>query len=121
MGLTLNEYALATLKGERRVGGRSEEEIYAKLKLDYIPPELRENTGEIAAAEHHKLPHLITLKDMKGDLQMHSTASDGRTRLKGWRKRRGKSAITTSPSPTIRKAGPSATAPTTSGSPRPFT
>src|SRR3989442_928076 len=81
MGLTLNEYALATLKGEKRVAGRTEEEIYAKLKLDFIPPELRENTGEIAAAEHHKLPQLVTLKDMKGDLQMHSTASDGKNSI----------------------------------------
>src|SRR5215470_12620925 len=81
MGWTLNEYALATLKGEKRVGGRTEEEIYAKLKLDYIPPELRENTGEIAAAENHKLPNLVTLKDMKGDLQMHSTASDGKNSI----------------------------------------
>src|SRR5256884_6150372 len=81
MGLTLNEYALATLKGEKPVAGRTEEEIYAKLKLDYIPPELRENTGEIAAAEQHKLPHLVTLKDMKGDLQMHSTASDGKNSI----------------------------------------
>jgi DNA polymerase (family 10) len=78
MGYTLNEYALATLKGERRIAGRTEEEIYAKLKLDYVPPELRENTGEIAAAEQHKLPKLIELADMKGDLQMHSTASDGK-------------------------------------------
>jgi len=81
MGYTLNEYALATLKGERRVAGRTEEEIYAKLKLDYIPPELRENTGEIAAAEEHKLPHLIERTDIKGDLQMHSTESDGRNSL----------------------------------------
>ncbi|HEY6944180.1 MAG TPA: DNA polymerase/3'-5' exonuclease PolX [Candidatus Acidoferrum sp.] len=81
MGLTLNEYALATLKGEKRVAGRTEEEIYAKLKLDFVPPELRENTGEIAAAEHHKLPHLLTLKDIKGDLQMHSTASDGKNSI----------------------------------------
>src|SRR6202140_3264592 len=81
MGLTLNEYALATLKGERRVAGRTEEEIYSKLKLDFIPPELRENTGEIAAAETHKLPHLFTLKDMKGDLQMHSTARDGKNSI----------------------------------------
>src|SRR3977135_4520559 len=81
MGLTLNEYALATLKGEKRVAGRTEEKIYSKLKLDYIPPELRENTGEIAAAEHHKLPHLVALKDMKGDLQMHSTASDGKNSI----------------------------------------
>src|SRR5881394_4119275 len=81
MGLTLNEYALATLKGEKRVAGRTEEQIYSKLKLDFIPPELRENTGEIAAAENHKLPHLVTLKDIKGDLQMHSTASDGKNSI----------------------------------------
>jgi len=81
MGLTLNEYALATLKGEKPVAGRTEEEIYAKLKLDYIPPELRENTGEIATAEQHKLPQLVTLKDMKGDLQMHTTASDGKNSI----------------------------------------
>jgi DNA polymerase (family 10) len=81
MGLTLNEYALATLNGEKRVAGRTEEEIYAKLKLDFIPPELRENTGEIAAAENHKLPNLITLKDIKGDLQMHTPASDGKNTI----------------------------------------
>src|SRR5437660_3146024 len=81
MGWTLNEYQLATLKGEKRVAGRTEEEIYAKLKLDFIPPELRENTGEIAAAEKHALPKLIELKDMKGDLQMHTTASDGKNSI----------------------------------------
>jgi len=81
MGLTLNEYALATLKGEKPVARRTEEEIYAKLKMEYVPPELRENTGEIAAAEAHKLPHLIELKDMKGDLQMHTTASDGKNSI----------------------------------------
>src|ERR1700731_1464541 len=78
MGYTLNEYALATLKGERRVAGRTEEEIYAKLKIDFIPPEMRENAGEIPAAENHKLPHLIERSDVKGDLQMHTTASDGK-------------------------------------------
>jgi DNA polymerase (family 10) len=78
MGYTLNEYALATLKGERPVARRTEEEIYSKLKLDFIPPELRENTGEIEAAEKHKLPHLLKLEDIKGDLQMHTTASDGK-------------------------------------------
>jgi DNA polymerase (family 10) len=81
MGYTLNEYALATLKGERRIAGRTEEEIYGKLKLDYIPPEIRENTGEIAAAEAHKLPKLVELKEIKGDLQMHSTASDGKNTI----------------------------------------
>lgn len=78
MGWTLNEYQMATLKGEKFVAGRTEAEIYAKLKLDYIPPELRENTGEIEAAEEHKLPNLIALEDIQGDLQMHSTASDGK-------------------------------------------
>ena len=81
MGYTLNEYQLATLKAEKHVAGKSEEEIYAKLKLDYIPPELRENTGEIEAAEAHKLPQLIELKDVQGDLQMHTTASDGKNSI----------------------------------------
>lgn len=81
MGYTLNEYQLATLKGEKHVAGRTEEDIYAKLKLDYVPPELRENAGEIAAAEEHALPNLIELKDMKGDLQMHTTASDGKNSI----------------------------------------
>jgi DNA polymerase (family 10) len=77
MGYTLNEYALATLEGERRVAGATEEEVYGKLKLDWIPPELRENTGEIEAAAERRLPKLIKLGDMLGDLQMHTTASDG--------------------------------------------
>src|SRR5262249_18712598 len=50
-----------------------------KLKLDFIPPELRENTGEIAAAEKHALPNLVRREDIQGDLQMHSTASDGKS------------------------------------------
>ncbi len=81
MGYTLNEYALATLKGERPVARATEEEIYAKLGLDYIPPELRENTGEIDAAAEHHLPHLLELDDMRGDLQMHTTASDGKNSI----------------------------------------
>src|SRR5207245_6749161 len=56
MGYTLNEYALATLKGEKRVAGRTEEEIYSKLKLNFIPTEIREKTGETPAPEDHKLP-----------------------------------------------------------------
>lgn len=78
MSFTLNEYALATLKEERRVAGTTEEEVYAKLKLDFIPPELRENCGEIEAAAEHRLPKLIEQSDLRGDLQMHTTASDGR-------------------------------------------
>jgi DNA polymerase (family X) len=78
MGYTLNEYEMATLKGEKRVAGRTEEEIYQRLKMDFVPPELRENTGEIAAAEKYQLPKLVELRDIKGDLQMHTTASDGK-------------------------------------------
>jgi DNA polymerase (family X) len=81
MGWTLNEYALTTLKGGRRIAGATEEEIYGKLKLDFIPPEIRENTGEIEAAEAHRLPHLVELNDIRGDLQMHTTASDGRNSI----------------------------------------
>jgi DNA polymerase (family X) len=81
MGWTLNEYALTTVKGGKVVAGKTEEEIYAKLGLDYIEPELREMTGEIEAAEDHKLPQLIKLADIRGDLQMHTTASDGRNSI----------------------------------------
>jgi DNA polymerase (family 10) len=81
MGYTLNEYALSTLKGERRVAGRTEDEIYAKLNLNFIPPELRENTGEIEAAEAWALPKLVALDDIRGDLQMHTTASDGKNSI----------------------------------------
>jgi DNA polymerase (family 10) len=81
MGWTLNEYALTTLKGGKVVASKTEEEIYSKLKLAYIEPELREMTGEIEAAEHGKLPKLVTLADIRGDLQMHTTASDGKNSI----------------------------------------
>lgn len=81
MGWTLNEYALTTVKGGRTIAGKTEEEIYAKLKLPFIEPELREMRGEIEAAEHGKLPTLVTLADMRGDVQMHTPASDGRNTI----------------------------------------
>jgi DNA polymerase (family 10) len=81
MGWTLNEYALTTLKGGKVVASKTEEEIYSKLKLAYIEPELREMTGEIEAAEHGRLPKLVTLADIRGDLQMHTTASDGKNSI----------------------------------------
>jgi DNA polymerase (family 10) len=81
MGWTLNEYALTTLKGGKIVARKTEAEIYSKLKLEYIEPELREMTGEIEAAEKGKLPKLVTLDDIRGDLQMHTTASDGRNTI----------------------------------------
>jgi len=81
MGYTLNEYSLATLEGEKPVAGKTEEEIYAKLKLDYIPPELRENLGEIDLAEKHALPDLITQEDIKGDVHMHTVETDGKNTI----------------------------------------
>ncbi len=81
LGYTLNEYSLADLKTEKPVAGRTEEEIYAKLNLDYIPPELRENLGEIDAAEKHTLPTLITLEDLQGDVHMHTVETDGRNTI----------------------------------------
>jgi DNA polymerase (family X) len=81
MGYTLNEYSLADLKTEQPVAGKTEEEIYGKLNLDYIPPELRENLGEIDAAEKHSLPALITLEDLRGDVHMHTVETDGRNTI----------------------------------------
>ncbi|MCZ6514366.1 MAG: DNA polymerase/3'-5' exonuclease PolX, partial [Acidobacteria bacterium] len=77
-GLRLNEYGLFKGEGKRRIAGRTEEEVYAKLGLPWIPPELRECQGEIEAAEEGRLPRLLELKDIKGDLQMHTRASDGK-------------------------------------------
>ncbi|MGO8786164.1 MAG: DNA polymerase/3'-5' exonuclease PolX [Terriglobia bacterium] len=74
-GWKLNEYGL--FQGEKVLASRTEEEIYAKFGLPWIPPELRENLGEIEAAEEGKLPKLVELGDIRGDLQMHTTASDG--------------------------------------------
>ena len=68
-------------KGGKRVAGRTEEEIYEKLKLDFVPPELRENKGEIEAAEKYTLPKLVELREIKGDLQMHTKASDGKNTI----------------------------------------
>jgi len=81
MGFTLNEYALATLEDEKPVAGATEEEIYAKLKLDFIPPELRENLGEIEAAAGHTVPVLIELSDIRGDVHMHTVETDGRNTI----------------------------------------
>lgn len=81
MGYTLSEYSLATLEDNTPVASKTEEEIYAKLKLDYIPPELRENGGEIDAAANHTLPVLITQKDLQGDVHMHTVETDGRNTI----------------------------------------
>jgi DNA polymerase (family X) len=81
MGYTLNEYSLAALDTGKPVAGKTEEEIYASLKLDYIPPELRENLGELDAAQNHTLPVLITQQDIRGDVHMHTVETDGRNTI----------------------------------------
>ena len=81
MGLTLNEYGLNRLEDNGWVAGKTEEEVYRALKLDWIPPELRENTGEIEAAEKHELPDLITIKDIRGEVHMHTVETDGRNTI----------------------------------------
>ncbi|MGA7156670.1 MAG: PHP domain-containing protein [Acidobacteriaceae bacterium] len=76
-GLTLSEYALLRLEDNVVVAAASEQEIYNALDLDYIPPELRENCGELDAAAKHSLSALIVRNDVRGDLHMHTTESDG--------------------------------------------
>jgi DNA polymerase (family 10) len=74
-GLKLNEYGV--FEGERYVAGRTEADVYAAVGLPWIPPELRENRGEFELAEQGRLPVLVSLEDMRGDLHMHTTATDG--------------------------------------------
>jgi DNA polymerase (family 10) len=78
-GWKLNEYGL--FSGRRRIAGVSEEEVYKKLGLVYIPPELREDRGEIAIAKANKLPNLVSLSDIRGDLHVHSDWTDGTTTI----------------------------------------
>lgn len=77
--LKINEYGV--FRGERRIAGRTEAEVYASVGLPYIEPELREARGEIEAAQANALPHLVTVGDLKGDLHVHTRASDGQSRL----------------------------------------
>jgi DNA polymerase (family X) len=77
-GLKLNEYGLYRVDDHTRVAGEDEDGIYAALGLAPVPPELRENRGEIEAAEHGPLPRLVQLADLQGDLHCHTTATDGR-------------------------------------------
>ena len=81
-GLTLNEYGLFTLEDNRRVAGENEEDIYHRLGYAWIPPELRENSGELEAAQDGTLPKLVQLSDIRGDLHMHTTATDGKATLR---------------------------------------
>jgi DNA polymerase (family X) len=81
-GYTLNEYALARLDDNTPVAGLTEHEIYSALGLQWIPPELRENNGEIEAAELGTLPVLIEQSDLRGDVHMHTDATDGRNTIR---------------------------------------
>ncbi len=81
MGFTLNEYSLSNLDNEKPVARKTEEEIYKKLGLDFIPPEMRENLGEIEAASTHTLPVLIEQADIRGDVHMHTVETDGKNTI----------------------------------------
>ncbi|MBN2266539.1 MAG: DNA polymerase/3'-5' exonuclease PolX, partial [Candidatus Aminicenantes bacterium] len=74
--LKINEYGV--FRGKKRIAGRTEEEVYAQVKLPYIEPELREDRGELKAAAQGHLPRLVRIEDLRGDLHAHTTESDGR-------------------------------------------
>jgi len=78
-GMKINEYGV--YRGERRIAGETEQSVYATLGLPPIPPELRENRGEIECARQHRLPALIERSDLRGDLHVHTDASDGHASL----------------------------------------
>jgi len=82
MGYTLSEWALARLDDNSTVAAATEEEIYAALGMDWMPPELRETLGEIEAAARHARPRLIQKADIRGDLHMHTTATDGHNSIR---------------------------------------
>jgi DNA polymerase (family 10) len=78
--LKINEYGV--FRGEQLIAGQTEKDVYAAVGLPWIPPELRENRGEIELAEQAALPELVTLQDIRGDLHMHTTASDGKASIR---------------------------------------
>jgi DNA polymerase (family 10) len=80
-GLKINEYGVYRVKDGQQIAGATEEEVYRAMDLPCFPPEIRENRGEFELAAAGKLPELITLADMRGDLHMHTTASDGRASI----------------------------------------
>ncbi len=81
MGLKVSEYGVFRTKDEKRLSGAREEDVFKAVGLPFIPPELREDQGEIQAAEKGRLPRLIELSDIRGDLQMHTPASDGKNSI----------------------------------------
>ncbi|MEO1065568.1 MAG: PHP domain-containing protein, partial [Actinomycetota bacterium] len=81
-GLKVNEWGVFEGEGEKRIAGDSEDGVYAALDLPLFPPELRENRREFEQAESGGLPELIELSDLRGDLHMHTTATDGKATLR---------------------------------------
>jgi DNA polymerase (family 10) len=81
MGLKLSEYGLFRVEDDFKVAGATEAGVYEAIGLPWIPPELRENSGEIEAAEEGRLPELVELRHIRGDLHMHTTETDGRATL----------------------------------------
>lgn len=80
--LKISEYGVFRVKDEKRLSGAKEEDVFKAVGLPFIPPELREDWGEIQAAEKGKLPKLIEQKDIHGDLQMHTVATDGKNSIR---------------------------------------
>ncbi len=81
LGYKLSEYGLFRNEDDSRVAGETEQGVYEALGLAWVPPEMRENCGELEAAEQHAIPPLVRLEDMRGDLHMHTTETDGRASL----------------------------------------
>jgi DNA polymerase (family 10) len=106
-GLKINEYGV--FKGAKLVGGATEEEVYEAIDLPWIPPELREARGELEAAQEGRLPSMLELKQIRGDLQMHTQYSDGKNSVEemvaACRERRYKYMAITDHSPALAMAG----------------
>jgi DNA polymerase (family 10) len=81
LGLKVSEYGVFRAKDEKRLGGANEEDVFKAVGLPFIPPELREDRGEIQAAEQGRLPRLIELADIRGDLHTHTVATDGKNSI----------------------------------------
>ena len=79
-GLKINEYGV--FRDQKRIAGKSESEVYSAIDLPFIPPEIRENRGELEAAKNHALPDLVGLDDIRGDLHMHTRKTDGRNSIR---------------------------------------
>ena len=112
LGFKLNEYGVFGQADDAQVAGRTEEEIYDALGMDWVPPELREDRGEIERAAAHDLPQLIERGNLRGDLHMHTTETDGKDTLRRWSTPPRTPATSTSRSPITRSRSPWRTAST---------